>query len=306
MNTIINQRPWPTRLPVAEILLICVAIFWGTSYGLTKEVLIYTSVLSFLAIRFLITFILLIPVFLADYKKGMTKDWAVSIPTGLILLSIFIAETYGVANTTASNAAFLISLCVVITPFVEWKVYKTPPESHIFWLCIICIVGILLLTVTDGSINFNKGDFYIIIAAFLRALMVVATKKLTTGKQLSSISLTMLQSGVVGFGALLILAIYNNGNMTSLPSDPSFWWMTSYLVLFCTIFTFFAQNYAVRRTSPSRVSLLMGSEPAFGAAFAVIWLGEYLSWYQYLGGAMIVASTLLVVTGNKNICNTHV
>ncbi len=297
MNTIINKSGWVSRLPLAEIMLICVAIFWGTSYGLTKEVLVYISVLGFLAIRFLITFAVLIPMFIADYKKGMTKDWIVSIPTGLILLSIFIAETYGVANTTASNAAFLISLCVVVTPFIEWLIYKKHPGSHIFWLSITCLLGVFLLTLTDDrSISFNRGDFFILIAAFLRACMVVATKKLMTGKQLSSLSLTVLQSGVVGFGALLILLVSSGGGMPSLPTEPEFWWITLYLVLFCTIFAFFAQNYGVRNTSPSRVSLLMGSEPAFGAAFAVIWLGEFLTWYQYLGGALIVVTILLVVT----------
>lgn len=301
MNTIINKSGWTSRLPIAEIMLICVAIFWGTSYGLTKEVLIYISVLGFLAIRFLITFAVLIPMFIVDYKKGMTKDWIVSIPTGLILLSIFIAETYGVANTTASNAAFLISLCVVVTPFIEWLIYKKHPGRHIFWLSITCLLGVFLLTLTDDrSISFNKGDLFILIAAFLRACMVVATKKLMMGKQLSSISLTMLQSGVVGLGALLILVFNSGGDLPSLPTEPQFWWTTLYLVLFCTIFAFFAQNFGVRNTSPSRVSLLMGSEPAFGAAFAVIWLGEYLVWHQYLGGALIVIATLLIVAKKTN------
>ena len=292
-----NKSKLTSPLPVAELMLIGVAFFWGTSYGLTKEVLVYTSVLGFLAIRFLITFAVLIPTFISDFRNGLTKDWGVSIPTGLILLSIFIAETYGVANTTASNAAFLISLCVVITPFIEWLVYKKHPGKSIFWLSLTCLLGVFLLTLNDSkSISFNQGDFYILIAALLRACMVVATKKLMFEKQLSSISLTMLQSGVVGFGALFILLLTSENQIPSIPTEPSFWLITLYLVLFCTIFAFFAQNYGVRKTSPSKVSLLMGSEPAFGAAFAVIWLGENLSWYQYLGGGLIVIATLLVAT----------
>ncbi|WP_419835010.1 EamA family transporter [Endozoicomonas atrinae] len=69
---------------------------------------------------------------------------------------------------------------------------------------------------------------------------------------------------------------------------PEFWLITLYLVLFCTIFAFFAQNYGVRQTSPSRVALLMGTEPAFGAAFAMLWLGEHLTGLQILGGLLIV------------------
>jgi len=295
-----NSNTLVSRLPIAEIMLICVAMFWGTSYGLTKEALVFIPVLGFLAVRFLITFCLLIPTFIMDCKKGLTKDWLVSIPTGCILLSIFIAETYGVANTTASNAAFLISLCVIITPFVEWLVYKKHPGNYIFILSITCLMGVFLLTLTeDRNISFNKGDFFILTAALLRACMVVTTKKLMVGKQLSSLSLTMLQSGIVGFGALFILVL-SSDKLPSLPTDHEFWWITLYLVLFCTIFSFFAQNYGVRNTSASRVSLLMGSEPAFGAAFAVIWLGEFLNWYQYIGGALIIFATLLVLTRKES------
>ena len=39
---------------------------------------------------------------------------------GGLLLGIFLCETYGVALAPASQAAVLISLCVLFTPLVEW------------------------------------------------------------------------------------------------------------------------------------------------------------------------------------------
>ncbi|POF53494.1 DMT family transporter, partial [Vibrio vulnificus] len=67
-------------------------------------------------------------------------------------------------------------------------------------------------------------------------------------------------------------------------------------VLFCTLFAFYVQNYAVRRTSPTRVSLLMGSEPLFGAIFAMVWLQESLTSLQLLGGALILFSVIVTST----------
>jgi drug/metabolite transporter (DMT)-like permease len=78
--------------------------------------------------------------------------------------------------------------------------------------------------------------------------------------------------------------------LQTLPS--SFWWAIAYLVLFCTLFAFFAQNYGVRHTSPSRAALLMGTEPAFGGLFAVLWLGETLSNIQLVGAFLVVAAAL--------------
>ena len=67
----------------------------------------------------------------------------------------------------------------------------------------------------------------------------------------------------------------------------------AYLVLACTLFAFFAQNYAIKRSSPTRVGLLMGSEPAFGALFASLWLGERIPALGWVGGGLIVVASLL-------------
>ena len=48
------------------------------------------------------------------------------------------------------------------------------------------------------------------------------------------------------------------------------WVLTVYLALVCTVFALFTQIWAVRRTSPARVSLLLGTEPLWAAAFAVL------------------------------------
>jgi drug/metabolite transporter (DMT)-like permease len=49
----------------------------------------------------------------------------------------------------------------------------------------------------------------------------------------------------------------------------------------------------MKRSSPTRVALLMGSEPAFGALFAWLWLGERISGAAWVGGGMIVAASML-------------
>ena len=120
MNTTTDSvKRASVRLPVVELMLLLVAIFWGTSYGLTKLALLQTSVLIFILIRFSITFFCMLPAMIRDFRRGLNKDWSTAIPSGLILSAIFFCEVYGVSHTTASNAAFLISLSVVFTAFAE-------------------------------------------------------------------------------------------------------------------------------------------------------------------------------------------
>ncbi|SDV47011.1 EamA-like transporter family protein [Chitinasiproducens palmae] len=60
----------------------------------------------------------------------------------------------------------------------------------------------------------------------------------------------------------------------------------------CTLFSIFAQNFAVKRSRPTRVALLIVSEPAFGALFACVWLGEDLSGATLVGGALMMLASL--------------
>ncbi|MFT2096940.1 DMT family transporter [Marinomonas sp. 2405UD66-6] len=290
------------RLPVAELSLLLTAIFWGTSYGITKEALIYTSVLAFIVIRFGLTSLILLPNFWRDHKKGLTKDWKYALPTGLVLLSIFLAETYGIFHTTASKAAFLISLCVLMTPFIEAISHKQWPHRSVLGFALLSVIGVLLLTQNElgwGSLTLNIGDYCILLAALLRACMVVSTQVLLKGKRLSALNITSIQANVVTVGALLAFVMSDASLKDLVPAEGSFWVLAFYLVIFCTIFALFAQNYGVKHTTPSRVALLTGSEPAFGALFAFIWLGESFSTMQLIGGACILAATLMATLQGK-------
>ena len=128
-------------------------------------------------------------------------------------------------------------------------------------------------------------------AAGMRAITVCQTTKLTRGSSATALAITAVQAGVIGFGSLL-LALCLPGGLPPLPVATAFWQASLYLVLGCTIFAFFAQNWALKHTSPSRVALLTSSEPAFGALFAVFWLGESLSISGWVGGGLIVLAAL--------------
>lgn len=119
MQTITNTPARARRFPLTEGLLLLVAVFWGTSYGLTKTALLYTGVATFLALRFALTFLCLLPFMLRDFRQQRNQDWFVALPTGGILAAIFLCEVAGIFHTSAANAAFLISLALIFTAFLE-------------------------------------------------------------------------------------------------------------------------------------------------------------------------------------------
>ena len=68
------------------------------------------------------------------------------------------------------------------------------------------------------------------------------------------------------------------GSASAVPTlPPTAWAQLAYLALACTVFAFLAQTWAIRRTSPSRASLLMGTEPVWAVAVGVGIGGEHLT-----------------------------
>ncbi|MHC6224037.1 DMT family transporter [Pseudomonas sp. X10] len=270
----------------SDLLLLLVALVWGTSYGVAKQALSFYPVLGFLAVRFCITFLLLAPQLRGPGRAALLPG----LPSGLVMLAIFLCETYGVAHTSASNAAFLISLCVVFTPFVEWALLGQRPDARLLPAVMLSLLGTWLLS-GGVDLDFGLGDALMLAAALVRAFGVCLIRRLTADSQVPPLAFTAVQTGVVGGGCLLIGSLLPGG-LPPLPNAPTFWLGSLYLVLFATLFAFYVQNWALVRSSPTRVSLLMGSEPLFGALFAVLWLSERLSLQAWIGGLLIVTATL--------------
>lgn len=270
---------------LADGMLLMVALIWGSSYAVAKQALLFYPVLGFLAIRFGLTFILLLPQLRGAGRRALRPG----LPLGLVMLAIFLCETWGVLLTSASNAAFLISLCVVITPFMEWLLLRQRPHNALFFVCALSLAGVWLLT-GGPQLSLNLGDALMLAAALLRAVLVCLTRRFTAGQSISALALTAVQSGVVATGCIL-LGLSLPGGLPAPPAEPAFWLGTLYLVLFATLFALYAQTLALGRSSATRVSLLMGSEPLFGALIAGLWLGERLAPMGWAGGLLIMLAT---------------
>jgi drug/metabolite transporter (DMT)-like permease len=274
-------------------MLIAVAMVWGTSYGVAKGALAFYPVLGLLALRFGLTFVVLSPA-LRSLRHARASELAGVLGTGVLLLGVLLAETFGISMTRASNAAFLISLCVVLTPFVEWVMLRRRPSNVECAAVALSLAGAML--VSGGVFIPTAGDALILLAALLRALMMCVSRRVMRDSALAPLSVTAVQAGTVAFGSIAAALAGPSAPWPALPSlaaHGSFWISIGYLVAACTLFAFFAQNFAVKRSSPTRVALLMGSEPAFGALFAYLWLGEHLSVGGWVGGGLMVLASVL-------------
>lgn len=276
---------------IADLSLLMVAIVWGSSYAVTKIVLEDYDVFSFLFIRFFLTVVVMLLFTWKNLYKASKNTWVTGIIIGLFLVGIFVSETYGVHYTTAANAGFIISLTVVFTPLIDSVVSRNRLKSGILVAVFLSIIGTGMLTLKQGY-HFNIGDLFILLAAILRAVQMTFTSKLTQGKkEMDSGALTTIQLGVATI-CLGIMAVSLNGiHSITVPNSILFWSLTCYLAIFSTLFAFYIQLTMIRKTSPTRVGLLMGTEPLFAAIFAIFIGNEYLSAIGWIGGLIIIIAT---------------
>lgn len=276
----------------ADWALLAVAMIWGSSYSAVKYVLSFSDVVLFIFVRFSLTAMFMLPIFITASKGRIKETIKVGSILGVLLFLIFWCETAGVQRTLAVNAAFFISLCVLFTPLIESVIARSWPKPSLLLACALSCVGAGMMGLKVGyHFDLSSGDIIIIGAAILRAVGVVATKRLMHGKHLDSGAVTFIQMLMVAVisGAWLL----GSGHEEHIPRQMSFWMVTLYLVIFCTLIAFYTQTHMIRLTSPTRVILIMGTEPLFGALFAVLLLNESLWSIQLAGGILIVFATYL-------------
>lgn len=281
----------------ADLAVLGVAVVWGASYPVAKGALAHAPVLLLIFYRFLSTALVMAAIARRDLAAAPRRDLRAGMVLGGILCTIFLAETWGVAQTTATNAALIISLCTILTPFADFGLRRRLPPAGVILAAGIAVVGVALLA--GGMAALGTGDLLVLGAAGLRAIIVVATKRLMEGRAFSTAALTAVQAMTVAALTLALLLALAGPKGFIVRAGPDFWGAVAFLSLFCTIGAFYVQNAAVRRTSPTRVSFLMGTEPLFGFALSWALLSEPASPATLAGAGLIVGGTFLGLAAER-------
>jgi drug/metabolite transporter (DMT)-like permease len=281
------RRTWLTDLPV-----LLVAVVWGASYLAAKDITTARTVIAVLVLRFVIVLPVLVAVGWRSLRALSAAQWRGAGLLGLILSVIFLLETYGVVHTSATNAGLIISLTMIFTPLAEAAVTRTRPSRAFLGAAALSVLGVVLLTQGGGFTRPSLGDLLILLAAVARTVHVLAMSRIKAVEGADALSLTTVQLGA----AVAVFAVLATGADTTpwqaaADFGPREWAGLLFLSVFCTLFAFFVQMWAVRRTSPSRVSLLLGTEPLWAALAGIALGGERLGALGLVGGALVLVGT---------------
>lgn len=272
-----------------DLALLLVAGLWGGSYLAAKVLTEHASVIAVLAIRFSITTLVLIPIWALMKQPINRSTVALGLGLGSVQALILYLETAGVARTSATNAGLIISLCIVFTPILESIASKKWLPRSFFIATVISVVGVALLVSDKGFAAPSLGDWLMFGAAVVRSVHVTSMGHLTKGKNYSSVTITFMQSLAC---AVLFLAFSGDRTLDAINSfEKSQWLGMLYLSLLAGAFAFLLTLWGIRKTSSSRASLLLGTEPVWAVVVGLTLGGEKLALLGFIGAILIVGST---------------
>jgi drug/metabolite transporter (DMT)-like permease len=282
----------------ADAVLIAVTIVWGSSFIVVKEVVRDSPPLTFLFWRFLLATALILP--LALGRGGTPRLFRDGLAAGLLLAAGMASQVVGQTETTASKAAFLTGLSVVLTPFAAYLRTRRLPSLENGVGIALASLGFFLLTFPTGSAAFDRGDLFVTACGIAFAFYIVELGERTAAHD--PIRFTAVQLAVVTVAAgvlslLLRTPLLSGLHAAAAEARPVVWrgaflWGVLYLGSIGAVGTFFGQTWAQRHMPATHAAIIFALEPVVAALLAAWLLGERLGRRGLLGGALVLAGII--------------
>jgi drug/metabolite transporter (DMT)-like permease len=283
----------------ADAVLVAVTAVWGSSFVVVKNVLEVAPPFGFLFWRFLLATVLTgLLVLGRRAAPGLLRD---GLATGLILAAGMSLQVLGQTETTASKAAFLTGLSVVLTPFAAYARTRRLPSLENGIGIAVASAGFFLLTFPRTGEPFERGDLLMAGCGVVFAFYIVELAErsprhdpvLFTGVQLATVALVAL-----GLLLALRLPLLAGLHAAALEARPIAWGGTFlgsvlYLGSIGAVGTFLGQTWAQRRMSATHAAIIFTLEPVFASLLAAWLLSERLDARGFAGGALVLAGIVV-------------
>jgi drug/metabolite transporter (DMT)-like permease len=189
------------------------------------------------------------------------------------------------AQTPASVSGFITGMYVVATPLFAALILHSRITSLTWVAVVLAMVGLGVLTLSGLSIGY--GEALIFVAAMFYALHIVGLGAWSDARQ--TLGMAIVQLMVI----TVICLICTAPDGLVLPDRTSDWVSVLYMAVFAGAGAMIGQTWAQAHLPPTRVAIIMSTEPVFAALFAVLLGGESATVRMIIGGLLVLAAMLI-------------
>lgn len=273
-----------------RLALLTAAVIWGTSFIVMKDTVDHIPVFQLLAIRFTLAGLLLALIFRKRLMRSARSLLSHGAVCGVLLLSAYATQTFGLKTTTPGANAFLTAVYCVMVPFMAWGFFRKRPTAYNWVAAVLCIGGIGLISLS-GDLTLGIGEALTLVSGLFFALHIMALSHF--GGKDDPVALTIVQFAVVAALSWAGTLLTERG--AAFPS-PAVWPPLLYLTVFATAATLVLQSVGQSLTPPNQSAILLSLESVFGALFSVILGYEALTLPILCGFTMVFVSVIVSET----------
>ena len=285
---------------LAYLLLTLSVFFWAGNFIVGKFATLFEiPPLTLNVFRWISVWFILIPFTYKEIFMNISyikKNFLVISFMGVITISTFNSVVYFALNyTQVINAVLVLAAIPALTIILSslMKIEKTN-LFQIFGL-FLSIVGIGAI-ISNGelqriiSLNFNKGDLWMLVCVLSWALYSTLLKKYQL--KISQFSLIQL---MVSVGILFLIPqfFYEQSIGLDVNFNKAFFLILFYVVIFPAIAAYYCWQKGVEIIGPNRATMFIQLMPLFSAVMAIIIFNEKFELYHFAGAIFIVSGIYL-------------
>ncbi|MFA0195618.1 DMT family transporter [Vibrio artabrorum] len=277
-----------------ELYLLLATLLAGVGWIASKLVVLEMPGPVFIGVRFFVASLILLPFCIHHIRKLSLKQILSLCGVGLLLSASLQVWVFAVSVAEGlSEGAFIMSLAMIIAPFVSWILFRVKP-NRAFWMSFpIAIIGMLLLTLGHGW-RVEQSQIYFLLASMLLSVHFVMNKRVITN--ITPIASICVQLFVVGVSGLAF------ASMTAQPEFEItktlvFWFIVSAVI--ATSIRYLLQTVGQHSVNMEVAALIMILEPVWTLLLSVNVLGENVEMQKLIGGAVIIASLFCYIKWSR-------
>lgn len=269
----------------AALALVAVTAVWGSTFGLSKDLLGRLPVADYLGPRYLVAATVLLLV-APRLLRGMTGHTVrIGVGLGVVYAAAQLLQFHGLEHTAPTVSAFVVAMYVVFTPLLA-ALLPGRGVDRVTWAAVaLATSGVAVMSLRGWA--FGTGELLTLVSAALYAAHILALGRWARpGEAFAVTFLQLLTMGVLltALGAADGLTLPGRGDLLAFV----------YLAVFAGTVTLLVQTWAQGHIDSGQAAVLMVLEPVWAAAFGVLLWQETLG-PRTLGGAALVLVAMLMV-----------
>ncbi|QKS27642.1 DMT family transporter [Accumulibacter sp.] len=280
----------------ANLILLTVALIWGSAFVAQAEGMAGVGPLTFTGIRFLLGAAIILPLAWREWQQRSlfrlpagTGDvlWVGAL--GVLLMLGAALQQIGITGTTVTNAGFLTALYVPLVPLLAWLLLRIRPHWSVWPTSLGCLAGSWLLSGAQG-LHPAAGDLWVIASSLFWALHVLFVGRIAE-RIAAPFFVACGQFIVCGMGSLLWGTLSETITLAGIRHAML---PIVYAGLVSVAIGFTAQVIGQRYAQASDAAIILSAETVFAALFGYLLMGDRLQAGGIAGCALILACIIIV------------